>query len=101
MEKCYQRLLLALCVLLGLAVAATEQARALTLFPVAASPGAITAGPDGALWFTGDNIGSNGVNGLIGRITTAGAITEFPIPTGVYRHGHHGGAGRRAVVHRI
>ncbi len=55
MEKCYQRLLLALCVLLGLAVAATEQARALTLFPVAASPGAITAGPDGALWFTGDN----------------------------------------------
>ena len=44
-------------------------------------PGAITAGPDGALWFTG-NIGSNGVNGLIGRITTAGAITEFPIPSG-------------------
>ena len=35
----------------------------------------ITAGPDGALWFTehGDN--------EIGRITTAGAITDSPLPT--------------------
>src|SRR5262249_32055349 len=37
-------------------------------------PFAITAGPDGALWFTefsGDKIG---------RISTAGVITEFPLP---------------------
>jgi virginiamycin B lyase len=37
-------------------------------------PYGITAGPDGALWFT-----ENG--GKIGRITTAGVMTEFPIPT--------------------
>jgi hypothetical protein len=34
-------------------------------------PSAITAGPDGALWFTERG------SGRIGRITTAGAITEF------------------------
>jgi streptogramin lyase len=33
----------------------------------------ITAGPDGALWFTG-------VPGEIGRITTSGVVTEFPVP---------------------
>jgi streptogramin lyase len=36
-------------------------------------PVAITAGPDGALWFVG-------VPGEIGRITTAGVVTEFPVP---------------------
>jgi streptogramin lyase len=35
----------------------------------------ITAGPDGNLWFT--EYGGN----KIGRITTAGSITEFAIPT--------------------
>ena len=35
----------------------------------------ITAGPDGNLWFT-----ESGAN-QIGRITPAGAVTEFPIPT--------------------
>lgn len=44
-------------------------------------PLAITAGPDGNLWFTeighvGSSIGSS-----IGRITTAGKITEFPLPS--------------------
>lgn len=34
----------------------------------------ITAGPDGALWFT--------ANAAIGRITTSGVITEYPIPSG-------------------
>ncbi len=34
----------------------------------------ITTGPDGALWFTE-------LIDQIGRITTAGVITEFPIPT--------------------
>jgi len=33
----------------------------------------ITSGPDGNLWFT-DSAGA------IGRITTAGSITEFPLP---------------------
>lgn len=37
--------------------------------------GGITAGTDGALWFT--EIYAN----AIGRITTAGAITEYPVPT--------------------
>ncbi|HTA93345.1 MAG TPA: hypothetical protein VK745_27395 [Polyangiaceae bacterium] len=38
-------------------------------------PQGITTGPDGALWFT------EGVGNRIGRITTAGVITEFPVPT--------------------
>ncbi len=35
---------------------------------------AITTGPDGNLWFTDPG------NGLVGRITTGGQITEFAIP---------------------
>jgi streptogramin lyase len=38
-------------------------------------PLAITAGPDGALWFVEQS------GGNIGRITTAGVVTEFAIPT--------------------
>ncbi len=40
------------------------------------SPDAITTGPDGALWFVGGTI----AGGAIGRITTAGTITEYPVP---------------------
>ena len=40
-------------------------------------PEGITAGPDGALWFTEADINVN----KIGRVTTAGAATEYPIPT--------------------
>jgi len=36
-------------------------------------PGLMTAGPDGALWFTESN--------NIGRITTAGRFAEYPVPT--------------------
>ena len=39
------------------------------------SPNYITAGPDGAMWFTE-------TAGRIGRITTTGTITEFPLPAG-------------------
>src|ERR1700731_3351423 len=39
-------------------------------------PIGITAGPDGALWFAEENISNK-----IGRITTAGVITEFSPPT--------------------
>lgn len=47
-------------------------------FPVSSGsqPYAIAAGPDGALWFTED--GTN----RIGRITTAGAYTEYALPPG-------------------
>ena len=50
------------------------------------SPGAITAGPDGTLWFINDRVtpGSFPATILavsIGRITPAGVITEFPITT--------------------
>ena len=42
--------------------------------PAGSEPFGITAGPDGNLWFTDE--GTN----AIGRITTKGVITEFPIP---------------------
>src|SRR5215472_14295754 len=35
----------------------------------------IATGPDGALWFTEGGVSK------IGRITTSGSFTEFPIPT--------------------
>jgi len=43
--------------------------------PTANGPRGIVAGPDGALWFT------EGVGNRIARITAAGVITEFAIPT--------------------
>ncbi len=39
--------------------------------PGIAGPTGITAGPDGALWFT------NRGNNSIGRITTAGVVTNY------------------------
>jgi virginiamycin B lyase len=44
--------------------------------PVTGSPDRITAGPDGNLWFTEPFPFDN----RIGRITTSGVITEFPVP---------------------
>jgi len=44
----------------------------------------ITTGPDGNLWFTESTDSNNDLtsqNGKIGRITTSGTITEFPVPT--------------------
>jgi virginiamycin B lyase len=65
-------------------------AGSITEFPVPIPAGedftlhGITAGPDGALWFTeaGHGVASANDPGKIGRITTAGAISEFPIPVG-------------------
>jgi virginiamycin B lyase len=37
-------------------------------------PEQITAGPDGALWFT------NSTNNSIGRISTSGVVTNYPLP---------------------
>jgi streptogramin lyase len=48
------------------------------------APNQITAGPDGALWFTVDYDGplpEPHNADMIGRITTAGVITEIPTPT--------------------
>lgn len=46
--------------------------------PVTGSPDRITAGPDGNLWFTEPFP----FDRRIGRITPAGVITEFQLPTG-------------------
>ena len=55
----------------------------LTRFPVSSNPLDITAGPDGNLWFTSNVEGHDGPN-RVGRITTAGVVTdftiEFPLP---------------------
>jgi hypothetical protein len=60
----------------------------ITEFPLptpGAFPGPITAGPDGNLWFTEYSyLRMNGMQqggNRIGRITPAGVITEFPLPT--------------------
>jgi streptogramin lyase len=39
-------------------------------------PTGITVGPDGSLWFTGEG----GGYGEVGRITTSGVITLYPVP---------------------
>ena len=39
--------------------------------------GDLTAGPDGNLWFTES---TQSGPGAIARITTAGTITQFPLP---------------------
>jgi streptogramin lyase len=55
---------------------------AITQFPLPTpylDPVALTAGPDGNLWFTNYNWGTN--TGGIGRITTSGAVTDFPLPS--------------------
>ena len=50
--------------------------------PTTSQLGGITAGPDGALWFTETLPSPGGTipTGKIGRVTTAGTITEYSIP---------------------
>src|SRR6185437_14995063 len=50
--------------------------------PGGGTPSLITAGPDGALWFLSVGSGNNtlGPSVSIGRITTAGLITQYAIP---------------------
>jgi len=64
---------LAMTVLL-LACARTAAAQTITEFPIPTEANSIVAGPDGALWFTAHD------RNKIGRITTAGTVTEFVIP---------------------
>ncbi len=59
-------------------------------------PQGIVAGPDGALWFT------ETAKDRIGRITTAGTVTEFPTPTSGFQPGRHRrGLRRQPLVHRV
>jgi streptogramin lyase len=55
---------------------------AITEFPVAFPPLSIATGPDGNIWFTTDAVGGV-VTGGIGRITTSGVLTWFPLPASV------------------
>ena len=63
-----------------LALSATLPAQQLAIggYPVNEYLNGITAGPDGALWFT-ETVAET--VGQIGRITTAGVVTEYPLPT--------------------
>ena len=53
--------------------------------------GDITAGPDGAVWFTeiipNAQNGNVTITGKIGRITPAGQISEFPLSSNSYARG--------------
>ncbi len=74
----YIRLVCAAAVSTALMWQAGAAAQTRTAFVLPNSyPVGITAGPDGALWFTGNGANSS----KIGRITTAGVITEFLLPT--------------------
>jgi streptogramin lyase len=66
-------------------------AQTVTEFPLPtanAGPAGITLGPDGALWFV-EYSGNK-----IGRITTGGTITEFPLPA----HNYGSNGGPQAIV---
>jgi len=68
--------LLALPMLSGLTLtsgAGALKAQMITAFEIPTPAAAIAAGPDGNLWFT-ETTGRN-----IGRLTTSGVVTEFPI----------------------
>jgi hypothetical protein len=58
------------------------------------TPQAITAGPDGNVWF------AEVLGGRIGRITPTGEITEFSLHVQT-RKRHHAWSGRELVVHRF
>jgi streptogramin lyase len=67
---------LTLAALFGLILAASASGQIIREFPIPtpnSDPIGIALGPDGALWFAEENVSNK-----IGRITTAGAITEFP-----------------------
>lgn len=53
--------------------------------PLTYNFGGITTGPDGALWFTETTSGDNPYQ--VGRITTSGEITEYPVTCDCYALG--------------
>lgn len=48
-------------------------------------PWRLAAGPDGNLWITFNSL--DGTGGTIVRVTTAGVLTEFPVPTVAFLEG--------------
>lgn len=56
-------------------VAGLSQAQSFSQYSSNGDPAGIASGPDGNLWFTERNAGK------IGRVTLAGVVTEFSIPT--------------------
>jgi len=50
-----------------------------TGYTVPFSPRGVVSGPDGAIWFT-----SNQDNGLLGRISTTGSVTTYPVLRGSF-----------------
>lgn len=75
--RCGVRAVWLAALLLGLSVAAQSATHSqMQECPISSGgrPAGITAGPDGALWFTEGS-------GQIGRITTAGVFSEYPVPT--------------------
>jgi virginiamycin B lyase len=77
-NRCRRALFVAIVISGASGVGKQALAQTVTEFPIptpGSLPSGITVGPDGALWFT-----ESGGVGKIGRITTAGVITEFEIP---------------------
>ncbi len=65
---------------------ATVAAQALDRYATGANEASsLTTGPDGALWFTGTDAPTAAIaSSMIGRMTTAGALTTYPIPNSSY-----------------
>jgi virginiamycin B lyase len=80
---------LAAAAVLPLGGSVTAAAQTVTEYPIPmdishAAPGDITAGSDGALWFTETPVFTTqgpGAPGGIGRITTSGTITQYTLPS--------------------
>jgi streptogramin lyase len=72
-------------VVLIAAMSATAQAAEDTPFTLAEATWAkaLVAGPDGAVWFTAKQDASK--NMVLGKVTSAGEVTEFPLSAGVPR----------------
>ena len=77
-RACALATLAASLVALGWPICAAAQITEFSIPTEGSSPFGIAAGPDGNLWFTEER------SKKIGRITTGGTITEFPIGTSPY-----------------
>jgi streptogramin lyase len=83
----------------ALAGSADVRAQSLfTEFQIPTVPGSfplsVVEGPDGALWFVQRN------SNTVGRMTTAGVVTTYPIPTLDSPQSNRIGTRRQFVVHR-
>ena len=80
---------------------------AITVFPGSSGMrvyAALTAGPDGNLWFPGSGFGPLSSTGFpspfVARITPSGTITEFPLPNYVANECADGRSRRQSLVPR-